>query len=137
VLQNRSGLHILRGEDYTTEVEFIDGCTAFTTGMVRNATWNFGLDVTKAITHNVDIHVMDDLPCDFILDKWLLCDNDAFSEHENLFVDAIPSHLFAQDRMYLITKKKHYKVFDRIRSLFSGSRTDDQTHGMMPQVQQL
>jgi hypothetical protein len=80
----RMGLHIFEGDSYTTEVEFVDGSTAFTTGMVRDAEWCFGADVSKA--QSIDIHVMEDIPCDLILDKSLLWDAQAFHEHQNLFV---------------------------------------------------
>ncbi|KAF2026701.1 hypothetical protein EK21DRAFT_115532 [Setomelanomma holmii] len=74
-------------------------------------------EITVIKPHRVDVHVMDDLPCDFILDKWLLYDNHAFTEHEDIFVDPNAFELPELNHACLITEKKRYKVLETVRSL--------------------
>jgi hypothetical protein len=122
----RMGLHIFEGESYTTEVEFVDGSTAFTTGMVRDAEWCFGAYASKA--QSIDIHVMDDIPCDFILDKWLLWDAQAFREHQNLFVYPGLSDSHGRNEVCMITEKSRFlqTVGDKFRSIIGRPRAQSQ-----------
>jgi hypothetical protein len=73
------GLPILEGDDYKTEVQFVDSSTAFTTGMIRNVQWCFSATLAEEDIHYIDVHVLDDIPCAFILDQWLLWDNRALT----------------------------------------------------------
>ncbi|KAJ9143990.1 hypothetical protein NKR19_g6609 [Coniochaeta hoffmannii] len=81
------GLNILEGPAHRVEVEFVDGSRAFTTGLVKNVQWCFSASLSPKDMHVVDFHIMDDIPCAVILDKWLLWDNRAFIDYSDCFFD--------------------------------------------------
>jgi hypothetical protein len=80
-------LTIMEGPEHTTEVQFVDGSTAHTSGVVKNVKWCFGVTLDPGDVHQLDFHVMDDIPCAIILDKWLLWDNGAFDTYSEYFID--------------------------------------------------
>ena len=81
------GLNILEGPAHRIEVEFVDGSRAFTTGLVKDVQWCFSASLSPKDMHGVDFHIMDDIPCAVILDKWLLWDNRAFIDYSDCFFD--------------------------------------------------
>ncbi|KAI8939336.1 hypothetical protein NX059_003127 [Plenodomus lindquistii] len=112
------GLAILEGEDHTTEVQFVDGSTAFTTGMIPNVRWCFSVTLAESDIHTVDVHVMDDIPCAFILDRWLLWDNRAFLNYQDSFIDIGQCNIHACDPVCLITEVKESKIGAAIGRMF-------------------
>lgn len=103
----RRGLAILRGAEYTATLEFADGSTANTIGMVTGAKFQFGTD-WKGPSHHLDFHILDDLPCGVILGNEFLYDNNVFSAYEEHFYEDLPagSALDAAVHLSLITLQK-------------------------------
>lgn len=62
------------------EVEFADGTTAWTSGVIRDVPWEVG-----GTTVRCDFHVLDDLCVDVVLSKNYLFDLDVFSESSEYF----------------------------------------------------
>lgn len=65
------------------EIEYADGSTGWTSGVVRNASWRID---TKEI--HCDFHVLDDLCVDVVLNNDYLFNSNVFSECPNKFFDA-------------------------------------------------
>ncbi|KAK4159941.1 hypothetical protein QBC43DRAFT_326366 [Cladorrhinum sp. PSN259] len=87
------GFTILEGPEHTTEVQFIDGSTAWTTGTIKNSKWCFGVTSAPEDTWLIEnLHVMDDIPCAMILDTWLLWDSDAFDRYRPDFRYDVDAH---------------------------------------------
>ncbi|KAK7703762.1 hypothetical protein SLS57_010799 [Botryosphaeria dothidea] len=103
----RLGLAILRGAEYTATLEFADGSTANTIGMVIGAKFQFGTD-WEGPSHHLDFHILDDLPCGVILGNEFLYDNNVFSAYEEHFYEDLPasSALDAAAHLSLITLQK-------------------------------
>lgn len=120
------GLTILEGEEHTTEVQFVDGSTAHTTGIIRDARWCFSATLADDDMHTVDLHVMDDIPCAFILNTWLLWDNRAFVEYQDSIIDIVHCNITAQDPVCLITEKRRLKLLEVTRNIFTPTATHGQ-----------
>lgn len=103
------GLDILEGPDYTTEVQFVDGSTAFTTGMVKGVDWCFGVTAAGADTRRLDFHIMDDIPCAVILDKWLLWDNDVFNTYGDCMMSVEECHTSRHNPVCVLQEVKRHK----------------------------
>ncbi|CAG9975054.1 unnamed protein product [Clonostachys byssicola] len=88
-LCQKLGLDIL--EDHTIEVQFIDGTIASTCGLIRDVKLCFGVTLAKEDMRRLDFHVMDDIPCAVILDKWLLWENKVFEYYRDCFRDWQPA----------------------------------------------
>jgi hypothetical protein len=69
-------------------LEFVDGSTAETLGRVEGFQWEF--DKSDIQLHTPEIHVLEDLQTDLLLGYDFLMETDAFSTHEELFVDIEP-----------------------------------------------
>ncbi|KAL4866927.1 hypothetical protein BDV12DRAFT_198654 [Aspergillus spectabilis] len=65
------------------EVEYADGSTGWTSGIVRNASWRID---TKEV--QCDFHVLDDLCVDLVLSNDYLFNCGIFSECQNYFFDS-------------------------------------------------
>lgn len=87
----RIGLTIDRGFENWLEVEFADGTTDWTSGVVRNVPWDVGGKTVRC-----DFHVLDDLCVDVILSKDYLFDLNVFSEYSNCFYNTSPEDNFSQ-----------------------------------------
>ncbi|KAL3462801.1 hypothetical protein BJX64DRAFT_258608 [Aspergillus heterothallicus] len=69
--------------DKALQVEFADGSTAWTSGVVHDTVWNVGRSSVRC-----DFHVLDDLCVDVVLSNQYLFKNNAFSEFEEYFIDS-------------------------------------------------
>lgn len=65
------------------EVEFPDGSTAWTSGIIRDASWRIGSKTT-----NCDFYVLDELCVDVVLSNEYLFNENVFSECDIYFFDA-------------------------------------------------
>jgi hypothetical protein len=110
------GLHIWEDDKYKTEVQFVDGSSGFTTGVVRDVNWCFSASHAEQDMHQIDVHVMDEIPCAFILDRWLLFDNSAFSEYQDCFFDVSECGGRVRDVVCMIMEKKRLKLWKPLRS---------------------
>jgi hypothetical protein len=63
-------------------LQFADGSTATTLGMVRDMNWSFG---SSEVQHHIDVYVLEELQTDLILDNTFLHDTNAFVAHERDF----------------------------------------------------
>ncbi|KAL4794541.1 hypothetical protein BDV19DRAFT_193252 [Aspergillus venezuelensis] len=93
------GLTIEEAPESLLEVEFPDGSTGWTSGVVRDAEWTVGNKSTRT-----DFYVLDSLCVDVILSNDYLFENDIFSECEEYLYDADveyglwkPYYLFEND----------------------------------------
>ncbi|KAL1632489.1 hypothetical protein SLS56_003568 [Neofusicoccum ribis] len=82
------GLEIKDGKDYRTELQFMDGSVASTSGMTLDVEWKFGT-TGESPSHRLNFHVLENLPCDLILCENFLFENDVFSLYEDLFYDHV------------------------------------------------
>ncbi|KAH8894448.1 hypothetical protein GQ53DRAFT_820842 [Thozetella sp. PMI_491] len=103
---HRLGLKILDGPEHRNEVVFIDGSTSFTTGIVKDVTWCFSASLSPKDTRRLNFHIMDDIPCAVILDKWLLWDNRAFVDYKDTFFDIEDCQTSNENPVCLIQLKK-------------------------------
>ncbi|RYP14826.1 hypothetical protein DL765_006127 [Monosporascus sp. GIB2] len=76
------GLTIDLDSENKLKVEFADGTTSRTRGVVRDVSWNVGGKTVRC-----DFYVLDDLRVDVILSKNYLFDLNVFSEHRDCFFD--------------------------------------------------
>jgi hypothetical protein len=63
-------------------LQFADGSTATTLGIVRDMNWSFG---SSEVQHHIDVYVLEELQTDLILDNNFLYDTNAFVVHERDF----------------------------------------------------
>lgn len=56
-------------------------------GLIRDVTWDLSTDPRQDDTLRLDLHVIDQIPCAVILDKWLLWDHKAFIRYAYRFID--------------------------------------------------
>ncbi|KAJ9142790.1 hypothetical protein NKR23_g6944 [Pleurostoma richardsiae] len=77
------GLRVNRSRKNRIELEFVDGSTAFTSGLVRGLDWRFG---DSAETVKCDFYVLDGLPIDVVLSNEFLFGLDAFTRFEGFIV---------------------------------------------------
>jgi hypothetical protein len=82
------GLHIATGQQHRTRVQFADGSTAWTSGMVYGVSWQFGDDAVCE-QHMLDFHVLKNAPANVILSEDFLLgdDTNAFAEYDCYLVD--------------------------------------------------
>ncbi|KEZ43310.1 hypothetical protein SAPIO_CDS4754 [Scedosporium apiospermum] len=76
------GLAIDRDFENWLEVEFADGTTAWTSGVVRDASWEVGGKTVRC-----DFHVLEELSVDAIVSNNYLFDLNIFSEYGGCFFD--------------------------------------------------
>lgn len=76
------GLAIDRDFENWLEVEFADGTTAWTSGVVRDASWEVGGKTVRC-----DFHVLEELSVDVIVSNNYLFDLNIFSEYGGCFFD--------------------------------------------------
>ncbi|ORY13959.1 hypothetical protein BCR34DRAFT_249813 [Clohesyomyces aquaticus] len=106
---NDLGLTILEGDEHITEVQFVDGSSDFTSGIVKDVDWCFSVSNSPEDLHRLDLHVMDNISCALILDKGLLWDMRAFITYGDCFIDIDPDrHLDSSKGVYAITRKTNY-----------------------------
>jgi hypothetical protein len=110
------GLTILEHDDYKTEVQFIDGSTAFTSGMICDVQWCFSATLAAEDIRYIDIHVMDDIPCAFTLDQWLLWDNRTFTQYEHAIFDILHSSMTTEDSVCLIKEPRRSRFLKAFRA---------------------
>jgi hypothetical protein len=77
--------------------------------MVRDVQWCFSATLAAEDIHYIDVHVMDDIPCAFILDQWLLWDNRAFTQYEHAIFDILHSSMTTEDSVCMIKELKRSK----------------------------
>ncbi|KAL2834361.1 hypothetical protein BDW59DRAFT_156296 [Aspergillus cavernicola] len=80
---NQIGMKIDDDPNKSLEVEFADGTTAWTSGVVHDALWSVGDSTVRC-----DFYVLDDLCVDVVLNNHYLFDFNVFSEFEEYFIDA-------------------------------------------------
>lgn len=80
IYARRIGLLINRDFEQLLEVEFADGTTAWTSGVIRDVPWEVG-----GATVRCDFHVLDALCVDVVLSKDYLFDLNVFSENSEYF----------------------------------------------------
>ncbi|KUJ08345.1 uncharacterized protein LY89DRAFT_341474 [Mollisia scopiformis] len=76
------GLKVDKGKAHSLEVEFVDGSTSFTSGVVRGVDWTFG---TSGESIQCDFYVLKGLPVNIVLSNGFLFDLDVFSRFEEDF----------------------------------------------------
>lgn len=74
--------HIDVSEEHCIPLEFADGTTAISTGIVRDMPWTF---VGIQIEYSTNVCVLPDLPADIVLSYGFLCSTNAFVTHESSF----------------------------------------------------
>ncbi|KAK3939470.1 hypothetical protein QBC46DRAFT_315924 [Diplogelasinospora grovesii] len=84
----KRGFEIQREGVDQLELEFADGSTGLTQGVVKNATWTFDDDGRSVETN---FYILDGHPVDVILSNDFLFDFNVYSQYEHRIVDADPS----------------------------------------------
>lgn len=80
------GLPIKRERECRTRVQFADGSTAETSGMIYGVEWRFGPGVCEQ-RYQLDFHVLKNSPAKVILKDSLLYETKAFSEFDCYLID--------------------------------------------------
>jgi hypothetical protein len=80
----RRGFFVDRGPDKQVMVQFADGSTTWTDGVVRGVEWEFGYTGGKVAS---DFFVLEDLPVDVVLSSDFVFDHDVFGAHERSFYE--------------------------------------------------
>jgi nucleoside phosphorylase len=78
------GLEIDYSPEHQLELEFADGSTRFTQGIVHGMKWQFG-DEGEHIC--ADFYVLEGMPVDVVLSKHFLVETDAFTERNEFFLN--------------------------------------------------
>lgn len=76
------GFEVITDPEHRILLQFADGSTATTIGMVRNMNWSFG---SSGAQHHIDAYVLEELQTGLILDNTFLYDTNAFVAHERDF----------------------------------------------------
>lgn len=122
----RMGLLIERDDEHRTFLEFADGSTHYTDGMVLGAEWRFGSHYEWGRGTKCDIHVLEGLSCDFVLSNEFLFDNQVFVKHRECFYEMEMED--ETSRLLLIRERQENKsVLGRFKDLFrskSGQTSD-------------
>lgn len=79
----RHKLKVERGLENRLELEFADGSTSFTNGLVRDAEWIFGESEERVIC---DFYVLEQLPVDVVLSNAFVFDLKVFTEYSGYIV---------------------------------------------------
>jgi hypothetical protein len=95
------GLSIVDGQQYRTQLHFVDGSTASTSGMTFGGQWQFGTDGAGK-GHFLDFHNFENAPAPVILSEdFLFGTTNAFVEYDCFLVDEDAedenAHFFAID----------------------------------------
>ncbi|KAK3295074.1 uncharacterized protein B0H64DRAFT_476429 [Chaetomium fimeti] len=77
----RRGFQIDRGYDNRVMVQFADGSTAWTDGVVRDLQWEFGLTDDSKVA--CDFYVLENLPVDVLFNSDFVFDYNVFGQHDN------------------------------------------------------
>jgi predicted aspartyl protease len=120
-----NGFSIVDDPDSILNVQYADGSTATTIGMVHGIKWEYGLG-GRSVEYMLDFHVLKDAPADIILSDDFLHDTEAFAEYDCYLIDVDDEddeddeedegHLFAiklfkkqvQSGMYYLSSKATY-----------------------------
>lgn len=130
----RNQLEVHRGEEYRRPIEFIDGSTTYTDGMVLNAELQFDIPQTSARRLNLtqylnfiegftsivnreqrlttkptflcDLHVIENLPCDIILSNEFIFQNQIFSDQFRSLLQPAPDDLAANKHLLFVRNKE-------------------------------
>jgi hypothetical protein len=95
-----NGLVIHTGPEHRVLLEFADGSTATTIGLVKGVEWRFW---TSKEPYHLDVYVIEKLQTKFILDNTFLYNTNAFVAHElDFWTDNSETH--ADNRMISIIK---------------------------------
>ena len=78
------GFEVITNAEHRILLQFADGSTATTVGMVRDMNWSFG---SSEVQHHINVYVLEELQTDLILDNTFLYDTNAFVAHERDFLD--------------------------------------------------
>jgi hypothetical protein len=76
----RQGLRINRKRDKQVEVQFADGSTAWTVGVVCGLEWEFGSSTEFPVM--ADFYVLDNLPVDVLFNSDFVFDFNVFDQHD-------------------------------------------------------
>jgi hypothetical protein len=75
----RRGFCVQKGRERQVEVQFADGSSAWTEGVVRGLEWEFGDAGGKVVA---DFYVLEDLPVDVLFSSDFLFEHDVFGMHD-------------------------------------------------------
>ncbi|KAF2820691.1 hypothetical protein CC86DRAFT_116678 [Ophiobolus disseminans] len=81
-----AGLPIRRARNHCTQLRFVDGSTALTSGMAYQVDWQFGHDQTVPL-HKLDFHILKNAPASVILSDNFLFQTKAFTEYDCYLMD--------------------------------------------------
>jgi hypothetical protein len=112
----RLGLRVNKQPRNRIEVEFADGSSTFTAGMVFGVDWMFG---DTGAVFKCDFHVLNNLPADVILSNEFLWEQDAFSNYEQYFYNLESS---GSPELSLITHIGYFS--DKLQSLYEVFRNN-------------
>jgi hypothetical protein len=112
------GLVVHTNPEHQVLLEFADGSTATTIGLVKDVEWRFW---TSKEPYHLDVYVIEELQTNFILDNTFLYNTNAFVAHElDFWTDNSETH--ADNRMISIIKL--------VDTVMKGSRS--KKSGMFP-----
>lgn len=80
------GLSINTGTEHRTKLRFADNSTAYTSGIIRGVSWEFGQE-GDGQQHLLDFHALKHAPANVILSDTFLFGTEAFSRHNCYLVD--------------------------------------------------
>ena len=98
----KRSLHIDESDEHRIEIAFADGSTAVTRGIVKDVAFEFASSPTDE--YRRDFYVLDDLDCDVVLDYEFLDETDAFSFHEDSFVENLIPYYEESASFFTITR---------------------------------
>ncbi|KOS19812.1 hypothetical protein ESCO_005787 [Escovopsis weberi] len=111
----RIGLQVDESFENWLEVEFADGTTEWTSGVVRNVPWTVGDETIRC-----DFHVLEDLRVDVILSKDYLFGMNAFSEYGKFFSDTS-----AEVDLYKLYNAGSVGKYNGTPSIFNSEHLDE------------
>jgi predicted aspartyl protease len=112
----RLGLRVNKQPHNRIEVEFADGSSAITAGMVFGVDWMFG---DAGAVFKCDFHVLNNLPADVILSNEFLWEQDVFSNYGQYFYNLESS---GSPKLSLITHIGYFS--DKLQSLYEVFRNN-------------
>ena len=110
------GLRVNKQFRNRIEVEFADGSSTITAGMVFGVDWMFG---DAGAVFKCDFHVLNNLPADVILSNEFLWEQDAFRNYEQYFYNL---ELSGSPELSLITHIGYFS--DKLQSLYEVFRNN-------------
>ncbi|KAK3057400.1 hypothetical protein LTR09_001584 [Extremus antarcticus] len=117
----RHGLTVDPAASHQRMLDYADGSSSRTSGMVHGLQWRYGDSLDEI--YSADFYVLDDLQCDVLLSYDFLEATQAYTAHENAFLDVDEADVLDDcDSLCTVVLRPEISTKLKLRNLFSKSK---------------